>query len=74
MELTPIPLPEQVKRTLMKSQMASVPQISSTVKRSRDDSDSSEDSSIDVDMPDLHLHIPKANVKVLEAYQSKQKR
>ena len=77
LELTPIPPPEQVKRMPMKSQKASVPQISSTMKRSRDDSDSSEDSSIDVEMPDLHLHNPKANVKVLEAYeayQSEQKR
>ena len=50
LELTPLPLPEQVKRTPMKSHMASVPQTSS-MKRSRDDSDSLEDSSIDVDMP-----------------------
>ena len=77
LELTPIPQPQQVKRTPMKSQMASVPQISSTMKRSRDDSDSFEDSSIDVDMPDLHLHNPKTNPKILkayEAYQSEQKR
>ena len=67
LELTPILPPEQVKRMPMKSQMAPVPQMSSTVKRSRDDSDSSEDSSFDVDTPDLHLHNLKANVKVLEA-------
>ena len=76
LELTPIPLPEQVKRMPVKSQMASVPQISS-MKRSRDDSDSSEDSSIDVDTPNLLLHNPKTSVKVLEAYeayQSEQKR
>ena len=35
LELTPLPLPEQVKRTPMKSHMASVPQTSS-MKRSRD--------------------------------------
>ena len=77
LELTPIPLPEQVKRMPMKSQMASVPQISSMVKRSRDDSNSSEDSSIDAEKPDLHLHNLKANVKVLKAYkayQNEQKR
>ena len=72
LELTPLPLPEQVKRTPMKSHMASVPQTSS-MKRSRDDSDSSEDSSIDVDMPNLLLHNPQANVKVLEAYEAYQR-
>ena len=72
LELTPLPPPEQVKRTPMKSHMASVPQTSS-MKRSRNDSDSSEDSSIDVDTPNLLLHNPKANVKVLEAYQREQK-
>ena len=72
LELTPLPLPEQVKRTPMKSHMASVPQTSS-MKRCRDDSDSSEDSSIDVDMPNLLLHNPKANVKVLEAYEAYQR-
>ena len=72
LELTPLPPPEQVKRTPMKSHMASVPQTSS-MKRSRDDSNSSEDSSIDVDMPNLLLHNPKANVKVLEANEAYQR-
>ena len=72
LELTPLPLPEQVKRTPMKSHMASVPQTS-PMKRSRDDSDSSEDSSIDVDMPNLLVHNLKANVKVLEAYEACQR-
>ena len=43
------------------------------MKRSRDDSNSSEDSSIDVDMPNLLLHNLKANVKVLEAYEAYQR-
>ena len=72
LELTPLPPPEQVKRTPMKSHMASVPQTSS-MKRSRDDSDLSEDSAIDVDMPNLLLHNLKANVKVLEAYEAYQR-
>ena len=72
LELTPLPPPEQVKRTPMKSHMAPVPQTSS-MKRSRDDSDSSEDSSIDVDTPNLLLHNLKANVKVLEAYEAYQR-
>ena len=61
LELAPLPPPEQVKRTPMK--------------RSRDDSDLSEDSSIDVDMPNLLLHNPKGNVnvKAYEAYQREQK-
>ena len=67
LELTPLPPPEQGK-----SHMASVPQTSS-MKRSRDDSDPSEDSSIDVDTPNLLLHNPKANVKVLEAYETYQR-
>ena len=70
LELTSLPSPEQVKRTPMKSHVASVPQTSS-MERSRDDS--SEDSSIDVDMPNLLLHNPKANVKVLEAYEAYQR-
>ena len=72
LELTPLPLPEQVKRTPMKSHMASVLQTSS-MKRSRDGSNSSEDSSIDVDMPNLLVHNPKANVKVLVAYEAYQR-
>ena len=72
LELTPLPPAEQGKITPMKSYMASVPQTSS-MKRSRDDSDSSEDSSIDVDMPNLLLHNPKANVKVFEAYEAYQR-
>ena len=77
LELIHIPQPQQVKRMPMKNQMSSVPQISSTTKRSRDDSDSSKDSSIDVDTSDFYIHNPKANPKVLkayEAYQSEQKR